>query len=90
MARGYSVDKETVINRIPKGNKGNEIQIRIIENKGKKYMDIREYYRDDDPESPTYSKLLPGKGIRIPDDLVDEVACTMLKNRPQKDTDENE
>lgn len=77
-------DAEELLEEIPKNEKGDVIRIKSTEKKGKKYIDIRTWYQDG-PD------MKPGKGISIPDDLVDEVALVMLKSadgRREEDKDE--
>ena len=67
-------DTEKLIGSIGKNDKGDEIQIRTVSKRGKQFVDVRTYYRDEDGE------LKPGKGISIPDDLADEVADLIIKS----------
>lgn len=67
-------DSEEVIVELDKNDRGEKIIVKACEKQGKKFVDVRTYYLKAEI-------LTPGKGIAIPDNLVDEVAGAILKYR---------
>lgn len=68
-------DNYELVTEVGKNDKGDVIRVGKAEKNGKQFIDIRTYYVD-----KTTSELMPGKGIAIPDDLVDEIAQAMLSS----------
>lgn len=65
-------DKEKVANEV-EINEKNKVIVKKVSKNGKEYVDVRKYYIKD-------GEWLPGKGISIPDDLVDEIADIMMES----------
>ena len=65
-------DSQEVIADVSKNDKGDVIRISKVTKGSGKFVDVRTYYKD------ALGNLAPGKGIAIPDDLVDEIALLMM------------
>jgi len=72
-------DKEELLGEWDKNSK-DKIRLKRVTKKGSTYIDLRTYYpsREDD------TIFLPGKGIAIPDDLVDDIADKMIDSSQKK------
>lgn len=75
MAKGNGEfwDKEKTVKEVEINDK-NKIVIKKVLKSNKEYIDVRKWYLDKDGE------WKPGKGIAVPDDLVDEVADIMMES----------
>lgn len=60
-------DTETLVGDVSKNARGEVIRVKRVTKRGRAYVDLRTFYPGDDGE------LRPGKGISIPDSLVDAV-----------------
>lgn len=52
---------------------GDQVQLRKVNFRGKRYADIRTWYREMTPDRQPTGRLLPGKGVALPWELVGEV-----------------
>lgn len=64
-------DKESKPVCITKNDRGEEIQIKRVEKKGKEFVDVRTFYPGAD------GQMLPGKGISVPMGISDDVIQAM-------------
>jgi len=66
-------DKETKVGSLRKNAKGEEVVVKVVEKKGKQYVDLRTYYVN------RAGELNPGKGIAIPMELAQDVFGLLSK-----------
>jgi hypothetical protein len=67
-------DKEKLVKEVEINDK-NKIVIKKVSKSKNEYVDVRKWYLD-----TKSGEWKPGKGIAVPDDLVDEIADIMMES----------
>lgn len=70
-------ESEVVLGEIDKNDRGEKIIVKKCTKGNKSFIDVRTFFLKDEV-------LCPGKGIAIPEDLSDEVALAILRDKGGK------